>query len=110
MVYQLAHAETPFEQTNLIKQLAEREKEFFERENFWVSEKLPTSLSHLMQTELFPSGKLLYSTINTEYILAIESGNKTLISEKLASIQVIFLNHRKAVDKLVMLAQEDLFR
>lgn len=88
------------------KQLQELEKSFLEREEYWATSSLDSSLSNMIKNELVPTGKIFFKVVNDELL---NLSNDLTTEERLAKLSKInsaYQNHRQVVDSLVRLTTD----
>lgn len=88
------------------KQLQELEKSFLEREEYWATSSLDSSLSNMIKNELVPTGKIFFKVVNDELL---NLSNDLTTEERLAKLSKInsaYQDHRQVVDSLVRLTTD----
>lgn len=85
------------------KQLQELEKSFLEREQYWATSSLDSSLANMIKNDLVPTGKIFFKVVNNELLnLSSDLTTEDRLG-KLSKINSAYQDHRQVVDSLVRL-------
>lgn len=102
--YELAASLNPADRPELNKRLGQLETDFLERADYWRGQPLPKEISQLLLQDAFNSGVQFFKMANTEFKVALDSGDTTQIHDSLRKMKVVYDTHRAAIDKIVKLA------
>lgn len=88
------------------RQLQELEKSFLEREEYWATSSLDSSLSNMIKNELVPTGKIFFKVVNDELLNLSSDLTTEERLAKLSKINSAYQDHRQVVDSLVRLTTD----
>lgn len=88
------------------RQLQEHEKSFLEREEYWATSSLDSSLSNMIKNELVPTGKIFFKVVNDELLNLSSDLTTEERLAKLSKINSAYQDHRQVVDSLVRLTTD----
>jgi methyl-accepting chemotaxis protein len=90
----------------LIEKSKQLEADFLTRTKYWDDKIADPKMHEVIKTQLQPSGIEYLRILDNNFIPAIRSGNPKLIDQALADLKSAYEKHRKAVDILSGLADE----
>lgn len=96
------------EQKALGEHLAQLEKDYNTREEYWKGIDLPAETRKVLETELSPDAHKMLESIHSAFLPALKTADKEAVQKALADITVHYKAHRSGVDHLVTLATTDL--
>ncbi len=85
----------------LVEKLANLEKDYHSRHDFWTSELPASSLRDLFLNESYAPGLQMFRIINTDFVAAIRKNDKEATKKADAELTQAFEHHRLAIDKVV---------
>lgn len=102
--YELAANLNANDRALLNKRLQQLEADFQSRADYWRKQALPKEISQLLLQDSFDSGVQFFKMTNTEFKVALDSGDAKQIQDSLRKMKVVYDTHRAAIDKIVKLA------
>lgn len=105
---QLLLAETrPAERTRLLEGLAQMERDFDAREQYWRDSMPDESMRQVYFNEVVPSAKKFFSAVKSHFLPAVRGAHQAEAARVASgTIAPVFESHRKAIDKLVSIADK----
>ncbi len=103
-VYELATRLSASDEPVLLKRMAQLEKDFQARADYWRQQPLPKEISQLLLNDAVNTGAQFFKMANTDLKAALQSKDETQIHDVLAKMKVVYESHRAAIDKIVNLA------
>ncbi len=91
---------------SLVAKLERLERDFDDRTRFWNQQPLPADIAHIMSGELARSGHEFFALARDEFLPALQSGEREQSSIALSHMKVAYNAHRAAVDRVVVLANQ----
>jgi len=94
--------------SNELPQLSERltalHREYDQRHEFWLTEKLDGNLKRSFLDDSYNSARDFYATAENDFVPALRAGNVDAATAALAKVQRSYATHRSAIDRVVELA------
>ncbi|MCE9508544.1 MAG: methyl-accepting chemotaxis protein [Alphaproteobacteria bacterium] len=103
-VYQMKDAVSGAERKTLEDHLAQLEKDFAARQDYWKGTEIPGDIRDALNKGLTPEAEKMLETIHAAFLPAIRRGDKTAAEKALTEITTHYKAHRSGVDRLVSLA------
>jgi methyl-accepting chemotaxis protein len=103
-VYQMKDALPGGEQKALEDRLAQLEKDFEARQEYWKGTNVPEEIRDSLNKELTPEARKMLETVHAAFLPAIRQGDKAAAEKALTEITTHYTAHRNGVDHLVSLA------
>lgn len=107
-VHQLALTADKDEIAVLENKLGSLRRDFDQRTAYWNSRNLPDDVRKLLIEESSPSARKMFAVIDVKFLPAVKAGNKEQIALSLGEIRDLYDQHRTAVDRLVIAANQSL--
>jgi len=95
------------EQRKLIRKLEVLRAEYFDRHAFWEQQGLDMNLENVFIKRSYDSAKLFYEIAFNRFIPSLQNKDEAAIETTLAELNVAYETHRKAIDEVVKIANNN---
>lgn len=104
--FQLVGAESA-DQSRLIDQLKALKADYDDRHRYWAGQRLNPDTRNALMDKAHPAALAFYQIVFTDFIPALQRGDKAGALDALSRISRQYEIHRKAIDQVVELATKD---
>ena len=91
---------------NLTARLSELEKEFKDRQTYWLSRQLPAEIRSSIQQKVVPDAQAIFDAVRNRFLPALLAKRTSEAEAAIATIDTLYSAHRDGIDKLVKLANQ----
>ncbi|CAB3662671.1 methyl-accepting chemotaxis protein [Trinickia soli] len=104
--FQLVGAESA-DQSRLIDRLKALKADYDDRHRYWAEQRLNPATRNALMDKAHPAALAFYQIVFTDFIPALQRGNKAAALDALSRISQQYEIHRKAIDQVVELATKN---